>query len=103
MAQSNDLPKGWICHIQPVGKWADQGNLGFRSAFFLAPSLVVGAGQKKEVLVMNTTTYMIGGLLLIILGAVGLYHIRDAPGLAFFATIALVGGFAMIGKARNIF
>jgi len=52
---------------------------------------------------MNTTTYMIGGAILIVLGAVGLYHIREAPGLAFFAGVGLVGGIAMLGKAKNIF
>ena len=52
---------------------------------------------------MNTTTYMIAGVGLIILGAVGLYHIREAPGLAFFAGVGMVGGIAMIAKAKNIF
>ena len=52
---------------------------------------------------MNSTTYMIGGVLLIIVGVFGLYHIREAPGLAFFAGVGLVGGIAMLGKAKNIF
>jgi hypothetical protein len=52
---------------------------------------------------MNSTTYMIAGVLLIILGVVGIYHIREAPGLAFFAGVGLLGGIAMIGKAKKIF
>ena len=52
---------------------------------------------------MNSTTYMIGGVLLIILGVVGIYHIREAPGLALFATIGLLAGIAMIGKATGKF
>ncbi len=48
---------------------------------------------------MNSTTYMIGGVLLIILGVIGIYYIRQAPGLAFFASIGLLAGIAMIGKA----
>lgn len=50
---------------------------------------------------MNSTTYMIAGVLLIILGVVGIYHIREAPGLAFFASIGLVAGIALIGKATG--
>ena len=52
---------------------------------------------------MNSTTYMIAGVLLIILGVFGLYHIREAPGLAFFAAVGLLGGIAMICKAKKIF
>ena len=52
---------------------------------------------------MNSTAYMIAGVLLIVLGVVGIYHIRDAPGLAFFAAVGLVGGIAMIAKATNKF
>lgn len=50
---------------------------------------------------MNSTTYMIAGVPLIILGVVGIYHIREAPGLAFFASIGLVAGIALIGKATG--
>jgi len=52
---------------------------------------------------MNSTTYIIAGVLLIIVGVVGIYHIREAPGLAFFAAVGLVGGIAMIGKAAGKF
>jgi len=52
---------------------------------------------------MNSTTYMIAGVLLIILGVVGIYHIRQAPGLALFASIGLLAGIAMIGKANKKF
>ena len=52
---------------------------------------------------MNSTTYMIAGALLILLGVVGIYHIREAPGLALFASMGLLGGIAMIGKARKKF
>jgi hypothetical protein len=52
---------------------------------------------------MNSTTSIIAGVGLIILGAVGLYQIRDAPGLALFASIGLLAGIAMIGKATNKF
>ncbi len=50
---------------------------------------------------MNSTTYMIAGVILVILGVVGIYHIREAPGLAFFASMGLLGGIAMIGKASK--
>jgi len=50
---------------------------------------------------MNTKTYMISGVLLIILGVVGIYYIRQAPGLALFASIGLLAGIAMVGKATG--
>ena len=50
---------------------------------------------------MKSTTHMIGGVLLIILGVIGIYYIREAPGLAFFASIGLLGGIGMIGKATG--
>jgi len=52
---------------------------------------------------MNTKTYMIAGVGLIILGAIGLYQVRDAPGLALFASIGLLVGIALIGKATHKF
>ena len=52
---------------------------------------------------MNTTTYIIAGVLLVILGVVGIYHIREFPGLAFFASMGLIAGIAMIGKATGKF
>ena len=50
---------------------------------------------------MNSTTYTIAGVLFVILGIVGLYNIREAPGLALFATMGLIAGIAMIGKATG--
>ena len=50
---------------------------------------------------MNSTTYMIAGALLILLGVVGIYHIREAPGLALFASMGLLWGIAMIAKSRK--
>ena len=50
---------------------------------------------------MNSTTYMIVGVLCIIFGIVGIYYIREAPGIALFATIGLIAGIAMIGKATG--
>jgi hypothetical protein len=50
---------------------------------------------------MNSTTYMIAGVLFIILGIVGIYYIREAPGLALLATMGLIAGIAMIGKATG--
>ena len=50
---------------------------------------------------MNSTTFMIAGVILVILGVVGIYHIREAPGLAFFASMGLLGGIAMIAKSRK--
>jgi hypothetical protein len=44
---------------------------------------------------------MIAGALFIILGIVGIYYIREAPGLALFASIGLIAGIAMIGKATR--
>ena len=50
---------------------------------------------------MNSTTYMIAGVLLIIVGVIGIYNIRQFPGLALFASIGLLAGIAMIGKATG--
>lgn len=50
---------------------------------------------------MNSATFMIVGVLLIILGIVGIYYIRQAPGLALLALIGLIVGIAMIGKATR--
>jgi len=50
---------------------------------------------------MNSTTYMIAGVLFIILGIVGIYYIREAAGLALLATMGLLAGIAMIGKATG--
>ena len=50
---------------------------------------------------MNSTTYMIAGVLLIIVGVVGIYYIRQAPGLALLASIGLLAGIGMIGKATG--
>jgi F0F1-type ATP synthase assembly protein I len=55
----------------------------------------------REVLGMNSTTYMIAGVLFVILGIVGIYYVREAPGLALFALIGLIAGIAMIGKATG--
>jgi hypothetical protein len=52
---------------------------------------------------MNSTAYMIAGVLLIILGVIGIYYIRQAPGLALLASIGLLAGVAMIGKATKKF
>ena len=52
---------------------------------------------------MNSKTYMIAGVLLVIVGAIGIYHIRQAPGAALFASMALLAGIAMIAKAANKF
>jgi hypothetical protein len=46
---------------------------------------------------------MIAGVLLIILGVIGIYYIRQAPGLALLASIGLLAGIAMIGKATKKF
>lgn len=52
---------------------------------------------------MNSTTYRIAGALLIIFGVVGIYYIQQAPGVALFASMALLAGIAMIAKAANKF
>ena len=50
---------------------------------------------------MNSTTYMIAGVLLIIVGVVGIYYIRQFPGLALFTTVGLLAGIGMIAKATG--
>lgn len=50
---------------------------------------------------MNSTTYMIVGVLLIILGVVGIYNIREAPGLGLLASMGMLAGIAMVGKATG--
>ncbi len=52
---------------------------------------------------MNSTTYIIGGVLLIAVGAFGLYNVREFPGLGLLATIGLLAGIALIGKATKKF
>ena len=52
---------------------------------------------------MNSRAYISGGVVLIIVGVIGIYHIREFPGLALFATIGLLAGIAMIGKAAKLF
>lgn len=51
---------------------------------------------------MNSTTNIFGGVLLILVGVFGIYHIREFPGLALFATIGLFVGIYLIGKATKI-
>mgnify|MGYP001198438866 CR=1 FL=1 len=50
---------------------------------------------------MNATTYITAGVLLIMLGVFGMYHIREFPGLAFFALMGLFAGIATIGKVMG--
>jgi hypothetical protein len=50
---------------------------------------------------MNSTTYIIAGVLLIIVGVFGIYHIREFPGFALLASIGLLAGIGMIGKATG--
>jgi hypothetical protein len=52
---------------------------------------------------MNSTTYIIAGVLLIIVGVFGIYHIREFPGFAFLASVGLLAGLAMIAKATKKF
>ncbi len=52
---------------------------------------------------MNSRTYIIGGVVLIIVGVFGIYHIREFPGLALLATIGLLAGIFLIGKATKKF
>jgi hypothetical protein len=47
--------------------------------------------------------HLIGGVLLIIVGVFGIYHIRDYPGLALFATVGLLAGIFYVGKAMKFF
>lgn len=52
---------------------------------------------------MNSTISMIGGIILVILGVVGIYNIRQFPGLALVASIGLLAGIALVGKATKKF
>jgi hypothetical protein len=63
----------------------------------------VESGKEKGVTAMNTAIYMIGGIILIIVGLIGIYYIRQFPGLALFASIGLLAGIAMIGKSTKWF
>jgi hypothetical protein len=51
----------------------------------------------------NTTTYVLGGVALVVIGVIGIYNIREFPGLALFATVGLLAGIAMIGKGTKKF
>ena len=50
---------------------------------------------------MNSRTYTIAGVLFIMLGIVGMYYIREAPGFALLALLGLIAGIAMVGKATG--
>lgn len=52
---------------------------------------------------MNSTTYVIIGALLIVLGVIGIYNIREFPGVALLASVGLIAGIAMIGKGTKAF
>ena len=51
----------------------------------------------------TTTTYVLGGVALVVIGVIGIYNIRDFPGLALFATVGLLVGIGMIGKGTKTF
>jgi hypothetical protein len=77
--------------------------LRFPVGFFIGLKLPQGRKFTREVLDMNSTIYIIGGILLIVVGVIGIYNIRQFPGLALFASIGLLAGIAMIGKATKKF
>ena len=52
---------------------------------------------------MKSTTYVIPGVALIVVGIFGIYNIREFPGLALLASMGLLAGIAMIGKATKRF
>ena len=53
---------------------------------------------------MNATTiYVLGGAALVVIGVIGIYNIREFPGLALFASVGLLAGIAMIGKGTKTF
>lgn len=75
--------------------------LRFPVGLFIWGKLSSKALINKGGIGMNSTMYMIAGVLLIILGVVGIYYTRQAPGLALLASIGLIAGIAMIGKASG--
>jgi hypothetical protein len=75
--------------------------LRFPVGLFIWLKLSLKALVNKGGIGMNSTNYVIGGVLLIIVGVVGMYHIAQAPGLALFALMGLVAGLGMIGKASG--
>jgi hypothetical protein len=77
--------------------------LRFPVGLFIWLKLSSKALVNKEVLDMNSTIYVIAGVFLVILGVVGIYYIRQAPGLALFASMGLLAGIAMIAKANKKF
>ena len=52
---------------------------------------------------MNATTYVIAGVLLIVVGVFGIYYIREGPGLALLASVGLLAGIGLIGKGTKAF
>jgi len=52
---------------------------------------------------MNSTTYVLARETLIVVGIIGIYNIRDFPGLALFASVGLIAGIFMIGKGTKAF
>lgn len=52
---------------------------------------------------MNSTTYVMAGVLLIVVGVFGIYHVREFPGLGLLASIGLLAGIGMIGKGTMAF
>lgn len=52
---------------------------------------------------MKTSTHFLIGVLLVIAGVAGLYNIRQFPMTALFASLGLIAGIFLIGKATNKF
>ena len=52
---------------------------------------------------MDSKTYVFAGVALILVGFIGIYNIREFPGLALFAAVGLIAGIAMIGKGTKAF
>jgi hypothetical protein len=77
--------------------------LRFPVGFFIGLERSSKAQVNKGGTSMNSSTYIIGGILLIIVGVIGIYNIRQFPGLALFASIGLLAGIALIGKATKKF
>lgn len=52
---------------------------------------------------MNTRSYVLSGVALVVIGVFGIYNVREFPGLALFALVGLIAGIAMIGKGTKTF
>jgi uncharacterized protein YbcI len=101
--ESEDFPRGWFGRALTSRAMGRPQKRKFPVGLFYWLKFRSEARVNKGGIGMNSSTYVITGVILILLGVVGIYYIRHAPGTALFASMGLIAGIAMIGKATKKF